>query len=155
MASKTLTSRAEIRRVGKFGVVGIINTFIDFAVYNVLSSAAGLTLVQSNIISTTVAMTFSFFANKRLVFKQTNGSMAQQAATFFIVTAFGLYVLQTGTIKLLTEIWMWPLGVALALVHWFGIQGHDQFVVKNGAKAAATVLSLTWNYVAYKKLVFK
>jgi len=147
--------RTEIRRVGKFGVVGILNTFIDFALYNLLSSRVGLTLVQSNIVSTTVAMVVSFVANKRLVFKKHDGSAVKQALVFFAVTAFGLYVLQTGAIKVLTEIWLWPMNVALLIAHAVGVKGHDAFLVKNGAKAAATVISLTWNYVMYKKVVFK
>src|SRR5437763_1035878 len=104
-------------RVGKFGVVGVLNTLIDFAGYNILSSFVGLSLVQSNVISTSVAMIFSFAANKQVVFKKDHGSVTRQATTFFIITAFGLYVLQTGTIKLLTEVWLAPLTLGLAVAH--------------------------------------
>jgi putative flippase GtrA len=144
----------DIIRAGKFGLVGALNTVLDFTIYNVLSSVVKLTLVQSNIISTTVAMIFSFSANKKLVFKSTKGSVVRQGLIFLAVTAFGLYILQTGTIKLLTDIWLWPVGVGLAVAHIVGIHGHDQFLIKNGAKAIATVVSLTWNYVMYKKVVF-
>ena len=94
----------DIVRAGKFGVVGALNTLIDFVLYNVLSTFLKLTLVQANIISTTIAMIFSFTANKKLVFKS-QGAVLKQGILFFAVTAFGLYVLQTGTIKLLTDIW--------------------------------------------------
>jgi len=144
----------EMTRVGKFGIVGVLNTVLDFTIYNVLSSGVGLTLVQSNIISTTCAMIFSFIANKRIVFQQDQGSSAKQAVLFFAVTAFGLYVLQTGTIKLLTDVWLGPVSVGLAAAHLIGIAGHDQFLAKNGAKAIATLVSLTWNYIMYKKVVF-
>jgi len=153
--SKQLSaSGREISRVGKFGIVGALNTLIDFSIYNVLSSTVGLTLVQSNIVSTSVAMAFSFLANKHVVFQKGKGSAIRQGAKFFIVTAFGLYVLQTGTIKLLTDVWLAPIALGLGLAHSFGIMGHDQFLIKNGAKAIATVISLTWNYIMYKKVVF-
>ena len=155
MPTKAKKPEAEIKRVGKFGIVGILNTLIDFGIYNLLSSKAGLTLVQSNIISTTVAMIFSFFANKQVVFQKKGGSLLRQGVTFFIVTAFGLYVLQTGTIALLTQVWFWPINTLLRLVHYAGISGHSDFIIKNSAKAAATIVSLTWNYIMYKKVVFK
>jgi putative flippase GtrA len=148
------SSRSEIARISKFSIVGIFNTLIDFVIYNVLSSKAGLSLVQSNIISTSVAMVFSFAANRRMVFKQHNGTFAKQAILFFVITAFGLYVIQTSTIKLLTDVWLTPIALGLAAAHAIGIVGHDQFLTKNGAKAIGTALSLTWNYIMYKKVVF-
>jgi len=147
---------ARAKRMGKFGAVGVINTLLDFSLYNLLSGLLKLTLIQANIISTSVAMIFSFTANRHLVFKRDNGtgSVWREGIIFFAVTAFGLYVLQTGTIKLLTEIWVAPIGLMLAMAHMIGITGHDQFLAKNGAKAAATFVSLAWNYVMYRRVVF-
>ncbi len=156
MSNTQPSRRHEIVRAGKFGVVGILNTAIDFAIYNILSGIVGLTLVQSNIVSTTIAMTFSFLANRHVVFKGANqASVHRQILLFLAVTGFGLYILQTGTIKLLTEVWLAPLALVLALAHMLGISAHDQFIIKNGAKAIATMVSLTWNYIMYKKVVFK
>jgi putative flippase GtrA len=149
------TKRHDIKRVGKFGLVGVLNTLIDFAIYNVLSGPIGLGLIQSNIISTTVAMMFSFIGNKKLVFKKHDGSALKQAMIFYAVSAFGLYVLQTGTIHILTEIWIQPLHLVVSLAHSFGITDHDQFITKNSAKAIGTIMSLSWNYIMYKKVVFK
>lgn len=144
-----------IKHVGKFGAVGALNTLLDFVIYNVLSGNVGLSLIESNIISTTVAMTFSFFANKQLVFKKHDGVVAKQAISFLVITAFGLYILQNGTIQFLTQVWHYPMLVMLDIAHIVGVRGHDDFLVKNGAKAIATVISLSWNYVMYKKVVFK
>ncbi len=154
MSESQPASRTEITRVGKFGLVGILNTLIDFVIYNVLSSKVGLSLVQSNVISTSVAMLFSFAANRQVVFRKKPGSLFKEALMFFLVTAFGLYIIQTGTIKLLTEVWLAPIALGLTIAHAAGVVGHDQFLAKNGAKAIATVLSLTWNYIMYKKVVF-
>ena len=144
----------DIVRAGKFGVVGVLNTLIDFSIFNLLSGLLRFGILQANIVSTTLAMIFSFSANKKMVFKPGKGSFVRQAVIFFAVTAFGLYVLQLGTIKLLTDIWLAPISIGLAVAHFVGIVGHDQFLAKNGAKAAATVVSLVWNYVMYKKVVF-
>jgi putative flippase GtrA len=156
MINKQALRGHDLVRFSKFGVVGALNTIIDFLVYNLLSGIVKLTLIQSNIISTTIAMLFSFTANRHLVFKKDsgNGSVWRQGIIFFAVTAFGLYVLQTTTIKLLTEVWLAPIGLGIAMAHALGIVGHDQFLAKNGAKAVATVVSLIWNYIMYKKVVF-
>lgn len=146
--------KRRLAQASKFGAVGALNTIIDFVIYNVLSSAVGLGLVQANIVSTTIAMAFSFTANRRVVFTDHSGSMRRHAVGFIAVTAFGMYVLQTGTIHLLTDVWLWPMHTLVAVAHTLGITGHDSFLIKNGAKAVATVVSLSWNFVMYKKVVF-
>lgn len=153
--TRSQAAKRRIKHVSKFGAVGVLNTIIDFAIFNLLSSMFGLSLVKSNIASTTVAMMFSFFVNKQMVFKKHDGTLIKQMVIFFAVTTFGLYILQTGAIVFLTDIWLWPLHAALSLAHALGIKGHDEFLIKNGAKAIATLLSLSWNYVMYKKVVFK
>jgi putative flippase GtrA len=147
-------SASELKRVGKFAVVGLINTVIDFGLYNLLSDKAGFSLIEANIISTTVAMIFSFFANRHVVFQNKTGSLTRQVISFFLVTAFGLYVLQTGTIILLTHVWTTPVHIMVDLGHTLGIRHHDALIIKNGAKIVGTVISLTWNYIVYKRLVF-
>jgi len=157
MSQANPAARSEAKRVGKFGIVGVINTLIDFAVYNGLHFWFGFGLVVANIISTTLAMIFSFYANKNHVFEQPQtGSWAKQGLVFFLVTAFGLYVLQNGTIVLLTSVWTAPLDLVVRLVHVVGLYPtlSDRFVINNGAKAVATAVSLTWNYIMYKKVVF-
>jgi putative flippase GtrA len=157
MTNPSAQQVAEVKRVGKFGLVGIINTLIDFVIYNVLFGILGLDVRIANIISTTCAMIFSFTANKQLVFGRGSGSLVKQAVVFYAVTAFGLYVLQTGTIHILTDIWTTPLHVAVSIIHGlgFGEVFSDTFIINNGAKAVGTVLSLTWNYMMYKKVVFR
>ena len=155
MASVNETSPSELRRVGKFGLVGAFNTLIDFSLFNLLSSFAGLSLVFANLLSTTVAMVFSFVANKQMVFEKRSGSLTRQAATFFLVTAFGLYVIQNGVIVLLTQIWLDPVHLGVGLAHVVGLQHDDAFVIKNTAKLIGTLASLTWNYYLYKMVVFK
>jgi len=152
--AKSQAGRAEIRRIGQFGLVGALNTLIDFGLYNILTTPGRLSLVEANLISTTVAMIVSFFANRRLVFREHTGSFWRQVISFYLVTAFGLYVLQTGTIKLLTEWWPGPVSVAVTGAHLVGINHHDQFVIKNTAKLIGTIISLAWNYVTYKTVVF-
>jgi putative flippase GtrA len=102
-----------------------------------------------------VAMVFSFIANKQMVFEKRSGSLTRQAATFFLATAFGLYVIQNGIIILLTQVWLDPVHLGVAAAHLVGLRHDDGFVIKNTAKIIGTIASLIWNYYLYKLVVFK
>ncbi len=149
-------NKGRIKQAGKFGVVGVANTFLDFFIFNFCSKFLRLALIPSNTISTTIAMTFSFIANRKVVFKDGDRTATHQALIFFAVTAFGLYVLQNGIIHLLAITWPGPLlGVVKAIRHLGLSMFSDAFYVNNGAKAVGTVASLAWNFIMYKKVVFR
>jgi len=152
----------EAARVGRFGLVGVVNTLIDFAILNIVSRVFGLSDLAANIPATTVAMVFSFFANRTFVFRA-NSSKADKAYTyrqalrFFAFTAFGLYGIQSGIIFLFEHVWTTPVGVGVYVAQSLGLlQLVDQkFIVTNGVKLVATAASLIWNYVMYKRFVFR
>lgn len=143
-------------QVGKFGIVGILNTAIDFLIFNILSSKrVGMSKIKANVISATCAMTFSFFANRQAVFRAGDGDPIEQAIIFFAVTAFGLYVLQNIVLYFLLRRWSWPKALVVRLLSRFKIKKlSTDFVLKNGAKVAATGVSLVWNFLLYKFVVF-
>ncbi len=144
--------------LAKFGLIGIFNTLIDFALFNILSSRkVRLRRIPANLASTTVAMIFSFVMNRGFVFNSTGGNVYLQSLEFFLVTAFGLYVLQNFVIYVLLEIWEGPVNVAWRVIKLIKLDRmfSQDFIRKNSAKAAATVVSLTWNYLMFSLVVFK
>lgn len=151
---KHIKKAFEFRRV-RFLSIGAINTVIDFVALNILVIGFGVPKIPANIMSVSVAMTFSFFANRHIVFKSQNKSKTQ-ALKFVAITVFGLYVIQTSVIYFLTEVWHWPLDVAYEIIQAIGLGGvfSHEFVVVNGAKVIATIFTLVWNYTLYKKVVF-
>jgi putative flippase GtrA len=124
----------------RFIAIGGINTALDFGILFVLR-AFGLPAVSANVVSTSVAFCFSFFANKKYTFKTTNNNIKREFVLFIVVTLFGLWVLQTIVILYITFL---LAGTALA----------DSIIVLI-AKVIATIVSLTWNYVLYSRVVFK
>ena len=123
----------------RFGLIGVINTTLDFGLLFVFKSL-GLPVGLSNILSTGIAFIFSFFANKNYTFKSSGTNIAREMILFVAVTLFGLWVLQTGVI------WL--------TLPWFSqlLSSTDSGLL--AAKLAATVVSMTWNYLLYDKLVF-
>lgn len=132
-------------RVYKFGLIGLLNTALDFAIYlGVFNYTQNIAV--SNIIATSCALAASFLLNSRYTFNNEKRSSAQ-FFKFIVVTLAGVWVLQTGIIYLLS-----PLTQTVSL-NWLG-------GLSNGAtillpKAIATVASLVWNYILYKEFVFK
>ncbi|HEX6416333.1 MAG TPA: GtrA family protein [Candidatus Saccharimonadales bacterium] len=124
----------------RFLVVGGANTAIDFGLLFLLK-ALGLPAISANIISTTTAFCFSFFANKKYTFKTSDTNIKREIALFITVTLFGLWVLQTLVIGAVTSVLQ---NTSLS-----------QEVLLLIAKLCATIVSLVWNYVMYSRVVFK
>lgn len=124
----------------RFVFVGGMNTTIDFGILFLLK-AFGLPAIPANIISTSCAFCFSFFANKNYTFKSTGTNIKREILLFVAVTLFGLWVLQTIVIQL--------VHVVLAST---GLPDNSILFI---AKILATIVSLTWNYILYSRVVFK
>jgi putative flippase GtrA len=127
-------------KIIRFGIVGAINTALDFGLL-LLFTHLGLPKIVSNTLSTGLAFIFSFFANKKYTFRSSSGNVKREIALFTIVTLFGLWVLQNGVIWLIS-----PLCAALL---------HNKSLALLTAKLAGTIVSLTWNYLTYDILVFR
>lgn len=143
--------------IARFISVGIANTLIDFSIYNILTlKRINFSRIRANLVSTTIAMVFSFFANQRFVFESHGNNILVQAVLFYAVTAFGLYVLQNLVIFTLSKKWTFIPDLAIRIVHFvkLGRVLSDEFVSKNTAKIVGTVVSLTWNFIMYKRVVF-
>lgn len=154
-----MLTQGAFAQIGKFGIVGILNTIIDFTIFNVLTGTRlKVPKIPANICSTTVAMVFSFVANREEVFLAgRSGDPVAQAVLFFLVTGFGLYVLQTGVLYLVLYRWKWPTRLVDWILHT-AYPKHtpsDDFLLRNGAKAAGTMVSLIWNFFMYKYVVFR
>ena len=123
----------------RFVIVGGANTAIDFALYNLLSRIFALSV--ANMISSFIAMLFSFFVNKKWTFRSTDKDYLREVTLFFIFTIIGIWVIQSGTI--------WLIENTFSNVDW------KNFWLKNILKIIASVPSLIWNYITYNRFVFR
>lgn len=121
--------------------MGVINTSIDLAVFNAVIILFDLGTYFASVISTTTALTFSYFANSQFVFKSDRSRT--NAALFLFITLFGLWVIHSSAAALIDS--------ALAGVTFFEDQ---EAIRRNFAKLVATGVSMLWNYFAYKHVVF-
>ncbi|ALG15556.1 sugar translocase [Kibdelosporangium phytohabitans] len=114
----------------RFGLVGAANTLLDACVFLAIA-ALGVPLVVANLISTSAGMLLSFALNRTYTFRTAGTDVRRQAVLFFAVTLTGLWVVQAGVIALLASA---PLVVA---------------------KGTGIAAGMVWNYVLYRRLVFR
>ena len=139
-------SKHLVKKAAKFGGVGVLNTIIDYAIFNALLLGLGVKPFYANLVSTTAALSFSYFMNKRFVFKHAGAFDVRSAVLFLAFTAFGLWVIQ-------------GFGLAL-IIHWIqtnypALYANHEFIVVNSAKLVASVGSIIWNFATYNSIVFK
>ena len=124
----------------RFGLVGVANTAIDFGILFGLVFL-GIDKLVANFFSTGIAFVFSFFVNRSFTFKSVGGNTKQQFAYFLVITLSGLWIIQPLIIN----------GVVALLTHRGLSPG---FILLTG-KLIATIATLIWNYILYKRHVFK
>lgn len=123
----------------RFVAVGASSTAIDFVILFVLQHL-GLPIIAANIISTSVAFCFSFYANKRFTFKTSGTNVKREMILFVIVTLTGMWVLQN-------------IVISLSMPIFLKFASHEAALLF--AKLFATMFSMVWNYVLYRNVVFK
>lgn len=130
----------------RFAVVGILNTGIDFTILNILSYLTNVTdgarIIPLKGISFLFANVNSYFLNKRWTFKdKSEGQGAKQFSVYLTVSIIGALI-NIACVYLITTYVPPVFGMSDKL--WL-----------NAANLAATVLSLVWNFIGYKLIVFR
>lgn len=125
-------------QIVRFVVVGGLNTLIDYGTFNLLVVAFGMHPVAANPISVGVAIVNSFLWNKQWTFGAGGWHRwYRQAVLFGVVSVAGLLI-NTG---------------CLWLLNW--LTGANSVLALNLEKLGASVVSLTWNFIGYRFLVFR
>ncbi|MCF6378548.1 GtrA family protein [Nocardioides KLBMP 9356] len=128
--------------LGRFAVVGVVNTAIDFVLFGLLA-LAGWPLLLANFVSTSAGMTFSFFVNRSWTFGSTR-SIRSTVLPFLLVTAVGLWVIQPLVIVAVG-------GLLDAAAPSLPEQLRQVWV----PKAVAIGVGLVWNFSWYHRSVFR
>lgn len=132
-------------QIVRFGEVGALNTVIDFGILNILiwmtGITGGLAIAPLNIASFFCATTNSYIWNRIWTFGKREKASGGEFLQFLVVSGVGLG-LNTGIVVLGTG-WLDPLA---------GLSGGAW---ANVMKVAATLVSMTWNFLGYKFIVFK
>ena len=131
--------------VVKFGVVGVLNTLVDFGVLNLLilifSVASGVWFSLFKSLSFIVAVVNSYVWNKFWTFESDRRTNTKEALSFFVVSVIGFVV---------------NVGIASLIVNAVpALFGANPVVWANVGALVGTLLAFTWNFVGYKFFVFR
>lgn len=139
----------ERRRLLIFGGIGVFNTALDVSLFLGFRHV-GLPILIANIISTTIALLGSYVLNKRFTF-DAQATSRQTLPLFLLVTLAGLWLLQPIVIKLALLVLQTGFVTQLLAMLVAKPQHYHELI----AKLSATPATLVWNYVLYKRVVFK
>ena len=150
-----------VGQVIRFGLVGVVNTVVDYVTFIALTVIFQIPLSRvwmAKYPSSAVGMAVSFVLNRRFVFRATEHRARGQAVRFVTATLIGIFVIQ----NLLTQLFA-------SKVQYFGIEAFRaidaaglprvgitrDFTIKTVAFALAALISIVWNFLAYKYWVFR
>jgi putative flippase GtrA len=100
---------AFFKKAASFGLVGVVNTLIDFGIFWIAVQKIGLHLVPANMMSWTVAITGSYVMNSMFTFAAESGrKLSWRAYATFLASGLVGLVANTTTLvvaaKLMTEL---------------------------------------------------
>lgn len=120
-------------RFAKFGLVGLLNTAIDLAVFTMLFYGAELPLLVANTCALIVAASNSYLMNKYWTFQdRRKGREAYRAGVLF----FALGLVGLGIANLV----IWALSNVIPVII---------------AKGASMVFTMVWNYWSSHRFVYR
>ncbi|PIR97806.1 MAG: hypothetical protein COT89_02755 [Candidatus Colwellbacteria bacterium CG10_big_fil_rev_8_21_14_0_10_42_22] len=131
-------------QLGKFALTGALNTFLDFAILNLLITLTGITEgLWASVFKTLafgVAVINSYFWNKYWTFEATESRKRSEFVEFILVSVLSLGV-NVGTFSLVNA--LSPTG------------GLNPTTWANVSALAATAIAWIFNFLGYKFLVFR
>ena len=144
MKSRLLKDFMNTETLGQFiryVIVGITGFILEYTLFLVLRERLGIRELLSNIIVYTVIFWFNFLLNKFWSFKARN-NFKRQLLYYGILFFFNLIV---GNILLFS-------GIRYLLVLWFG---EGSWPVLYLPKILIMFFIVSWNFVLYKKVIYK
>jgi putative flippase GtrA len=141
----------------------VVNTGTDYVVFMLLTKIFSVPLERvwiAKLLSGGLAMTVSFFLNRRWVFAARQARPSGQVARFLITTISASWGIQLALTQFFSSVWPLPGLEAFAVLSRLGIPPiapaivTEPAAIKTAAFALATMASMAWNFILYRTWVF-
>lgn len=127
----------------KFGITGVVNTLIDFGLFNLLMHLTGIykgwPVFIFSTVSVSIAILNSYLMNRKWTFNSQQDRISSEMGRFLLVSIVGMLInsLMAASVSVLG--------------HWVPV---SVYLLPNIGKGLGAVLSATWNFLAYRYWVF-
>lgn len=133
----------------RFAIVGAIGSVIDFGIFNLLATLAGIPAVVASIVSFSLAVINNFVWNRLWTYPETRHvPVAKQLSQFAIVSVAGLAI-RTPLFAVTEKLFISLAGKYIPNVLTPTIVGH------NIALAFVILVVLMWNFFINRKWTFR
>lgn len=133
---RTFLNRESATQITTVAVIGVVNTVVDFSVFNVLR-AASVSRFWAVTIALLIATFVSYLLNRRFTFKLHDGKVTMREAMQFYGVNLAAWAVTLGVIEL-ADVVVGPLSL----------------LGENLAKVAAVAIILLPKFAAYRDVVF-
>ncbi|MEN6326120.1 MAG: glycosyltransferase [Syntrophomonas sp.] len=127
----------------RFGFTGILNTCIDYGIFNILVVSTGINsgwrLGLINLLAVGAAAANSYFMNRMWTFSSRDHNIPGELSRFVLVTGLGMII------------------NSLLVVAVSGLASRlpvSLFIILNAGKLLGALFSVIWNFVLYRQWVF-
>ncbi len=131
-----------IDQILKFGIVGVICFFIDFAIYTISCNVLGIPYLVAGFLGFTISVIVNYILSMKYVFvRRDDMSRTREFVIFVILSVIGLFINEA----------ILYLCVDVIYMGWSWLNGWLPVSFANvGAKIAATGIVMVWNFVSRK-----
>ncbi|PZS34051.1 MAG: hypothetical protein DLM59_05420 [Pseudonocardiales bacterium] len=130
-------ARVFVAELAKFGVIGLVNTALDFGILNLLHFGMGVGPLTSKCVSTVIAATSSYFMNRHWTFKhRARSGMRREYTLFFLLNLIGL-----------------AIGLICIAVVRYGLH-MDSPAAINAANLVGLLIGTVFRFWSYRRWVF-
>lgn len=128
-----IATRPKVKQFMKFGMVGALNTLLDYGLYTIFVTFLDIHYLVANVLSFSVAVTNSFALNRKWTFRQQGTNWRHEGLKYLAVYCTGLAIGE-GFLFILVDRW------------------HLHELI---AKALVVAAVLFWNYVGIRFWAFR
>ncbi len=146
-------TKTGVLQVVRFGIVGAVNTLLDYGLFYLLISATNLHKSFAQVFATGVAMCFSFLANRHWTFGKSGRGSTREIVKFFVVNVVAMLTV-IGLTHLFYDIWHVERLVNSALYAMGGTYAFHGDGAIMLAKLISSVFSVVINFLGNKLWVF-
>lgn len=149
-------SAEQKKEVGRFMLVGLVGTVIDYTLLNIFAVLLGLPLLIANSISAPFSSFIGYKLNKRVVFEDRMHGRRKTVLLYGAILAFGILVIQNTILHFVSGSFAWQIAEFVQPAIVFVGLGDVELgtIAINAAKVCASLTAALWNYLMLRRFVF-